>query len=43
VQADANTSWGGNVINSGGDYHMFVNAIANQHLFFFHLFVHTLN
>jgi hypothetical protein len=30
LQADANTSWGGNVINSGGEYHMFVNAIANQ-------------
>ena len=29
-QADVNTSWGGNVIFSGGEFHMFVNAIANQ-------------
>ena len=30
LQADVNTSWGGNVIASGGKYHMFVNSIANQ-------------
>eukprot|EP00040_Diaphanoeca_grandis_P041741 m.263398 g.263398 ORF g.263398 m.263398 type:complete len:226 (-) comp50329_c0_seq1:706-1383(-) len=30
LQADVNTSWGGNVIQSGGKFHMFVNAIANQ-------------
>jgi len=30
LQADANTSWGGNVIASGSEFHMFVNSIANQ-------------
>eukprot|EP00037_Helgoeca_nana_P026015 m.289665 g.289665 ORF g.289665 m.289665 type:complete len:449 (-) comp27112_c0_seq3:3594-4940(-) len=29
-QADVNTSWGGNIIESDGQFHMYVNAIANQ-------------
>jgi hypothetical protein len=30
LQADVNSSWGGNIIASGGKFHMYVNAISNQ-------------